>query len=123
MPPATRIRTKIPSPYKLTAIETVTHDTKTFRFELPADTTLDMQPGDFLYVHTTLDGKATKRAYTPSSLPGAMGFFDLTVKRYAAGIVSKYLHDQQTGNTVLMSGPNSGGHWTDGMAKRVGFVA
>jgi len=121
--PPTRIKTKTPSPYILTAIETVTHDTKTFRFELPADATLDMQPGDFLYVHATLDGKTVKRAYTPSSLPGMMGFFDLTVKRYETGVVSKYLHDRHTGDAVLMSGPNSGGHWVDGMATRVGFVA
>lgn len=122
-PSTTRIKTKTPSPYTLTAVETVTHDTKTFRFELPADTTLDMQPGDFLYVHATLDGKAVKRPYTPSSLPGTTGYFDLTVKRYGTGVVSKYLHDQRIGDIVLMSGPNPGGHWTDGMAKRVGFVA
>ena len=123
MPPTTRIKSKTSSPYRLTAIETVTHDTKTFRFELPADATLDMQPGDFLYVHATLDGKAVKRAYTPSWLPDVTGFFDLTVKRYETGVVSKYLHDQQIGDAVLMSGPNPGGHWVDGMATRVGFVA
>lgn len=27
------------------------------------------------------------------------------------------------GDTVLMSGPHHGGHWVDGMAKKVGFVA
>lgn len=119
----TRIKTKVPVPYKLTHIETDTHDTKTFRFELPAHATLDMLPGDFLYVHATINGKAIKRPYTPSSLPGTTGFFDLTVKRYDAGVVSKYLHDQRIGETVLMSGPNTGGHWVDGMAERVGFVA
>ncbi len=118
-----RIKTKTPSPYKLTAIVTDTHDTNTFRFELPADATLDMLPGDFLYVHATVNGKSLKRAYTPSSLPGTTGFFDLTVKRYASGIVSRSLHEQRVGDTVLMSGPNPGGHWVDGMAKRVGFVA
>jgi cytochrome-b5 reductase len=123
MDAVTRIKTKTPSPYKLTAIETNTHDTKTFRFELPADATLDMLPGDFLYVHAVTDGKAVKRAYTPSSLPGATGSFDLTVKRYDTGVVSTYLHDQHIGDTVLMSGPNQGGHWVDGMAKRVGFIA
>lgn len=117
------IKTKTPSPYKLTHIEVDTHDTKTFRFELPADATLDMLPGDFLYVHATINGKQVKRPYTPSSLVGTAGFFDLTVKRYDAGFVSKYLHDQRIGDTVLMSGPNTGGHWIDGMAKRVGFVA
>lgn len=123
MDAVTRIKTKTPSPYKLTAIEPDTHDTKTFRFELPADATLDMLPGDFLYVHATIDGKSVKRAYTPSSLPGVPGCFDLTVKRYATGVVSKYLHDRRIGDTVLISGPNQGGHWMDGMAKRVGFVA
>jgi cytochrome-b5 reductase len=123
MDTVTRIKTKTPSAYKLTHIETDTHDTKTFRFELPANATLDMLPGDFLYVHTTINGKAIKRPYTPSSLPGTTGYFDLTVKRYAAGVVSRYLHDQQIGDTALMSGPNTGGHWVDGMAKRVGFVA
>ncbi len=119
----TRIKTKAPTPYKLVAIEPDTHDTKTFRFELPADATLDMLPGDFLYLHATINGKQVKRPYTPSSLVGTKGFFDLTVKRYETGTVSKYLHDQQIGETMLMSGPNSGGHWVDGMAKRVGFVA
>ncbi|MBK9305951.1 MAG: cytochrome-b5 reductase [Nitrospira sp.] len=121
--PIVRVKTKTPTPYNLIHIETDTHDTKTFRFELSADTTLDMLPGDFLYIHATLNGKQVKRAYTPSSLPGITGFFDLTVKRYDTGVVSKYLHDQHIGDTVLMSGPNTGGHWVDGMARRVGFVA
>lgn len=123
MDTATRIKTKTPTPYKLVAIEPDTHDTKTFRFELPADATLDMLPGDFLYIHTAINGKQVKRPYTPSSLVGTTGFFELTVKRYDAGSVSKHLHDRRIGDTVLMSGPNSGGHWVDGMAKRVGFVA
>jgi ferredoxin-NADP reductase len=56
-------------------------------------------------------------------MPGATGYFDLTVKRYETGTISKYLHDREIGDTVLMSGPNSGGHWVNGMAKQVGFVA
>lgn len=123
MSTTTRIKTKTPSPYKLIAVETDTHDTKTFRFELPTDATLDMLPGDFLYVHATLTGKQIKRAYTPSSLPGTTGSFDLTVKRYETGTISKYLHEQRIGDMVQMSGPNTGGHWVDGMAKQVGFVA
>lgn len=123
MAAVTRIKTTVPVPYKLIQIEPDTHDTKTFRFELPADATLDMLPGDFLYVHATLNGKTVKRAYTPSSLPGVTGYFDLTIKRYETGLVSRYLHDRHIGDTVLISGPNPGGHWVDGMASRVGFVA
>ena len=119
----TRIKSKTPTPYELTAIHRDTHDTKTFCFALPDDATLDMLPGDHLYVHATVDGKTVKRPYTPSSVPGTTGYFDLTVKRYESGVVSKYLHDRQIGDSVLMSGPNPGGHWVDGMAKKVGFVA
>lgn len=118
-----RIKTTTPVPYKLIDVAADTHDTKTFRFELPPDATLDMLPGDFLYVHATIDGKTVKRAYTPSSLPGITGYFDLTVKRYESGLVSRYIHDRRLGDTILMSGPNAGGHWVDGMAKQVGFVA
>ena len=82
-----------------------------------------MLPGDHLYVHATIIGKSVKRPYIPSSLPGTAGFFDLTVKRYETGVMSKYLHDQRVGDTVLMNGPNQGDHWVDGMAKKVGFVA
>lgn len=119
----TGIKTTTPSPYPLTAIRIDTYDTKTFRFGLPADATLVMLPGDHLYIHATINGKSVKRPYTPSSLPGTAGFFDLTVKCYETGIISKYLHDQRVGDTVLMSGPYQGGHWVDGMAKKVGFVA
>jgi cytochrome-b5 reductase len=119
----TRIKTKTPTPYQLTAIHRDTHDTKTFCFALPDEATLDMLPGDHLYVHATIDGKMVKRPYTPSSVPGTTGYFDLTIKRYESGAVSKYVHDREVGDTVLMSGPNTGGHWVDGMAKKVGFVA
>ena len=119
----TRIKSKTPVPYELTAIHHDTHDTKTFCFALPDDATLDMLPGDHLYVHATIDGKPVKRPYTPSSVPGTTGYFDLTVKRYETGTISKYLHDREIGDTVLMSGPNPGGQWVDGMAKKVGFVA
>lgn len=123
MEPVTRIKTKTPTPYQLTAITQDTHDTKTFCFALPDDATLDMLPGDHLYVHATIDGKTVKRPYTPSSMPGTTGYFDLTVKRYETGAISRYLHDREIGDTMLMSGPNPGGHWVDGMAKKVGFVA
>ena len=119
----TRIKTKMPAPYELTAVQQDTHDTKTFCFALPEDATLDMLPGDHLYVHATINDKTVKRPYTPSSVPGTTGYFDLTVKRYENGLVSKYLHDLKVGDTVLMSGPNAGGHWVDGMATRAGFVA
>lgn len=118
-----RIKTKTPTPYLLSELRPETHDTKTFRFALPADATLDLLPGDHVTVHAMVNGKAVKRPYTPSSLVGTLGFFELTVKRYATGTVSRYLHDRRVGETVEISGPHAGGHWVDGMATKVGLVA
>lgn len=118
-----RIKTKTPAPYLLSELRPETYDTATFRFSLPADATLDMLPGDYVTVHATVNGKAVKRPYTPSSLVGTLGFFELTVKRYETGLVSKYLHERKVGETVEISGPHAGGHWVDGMATKVGFVA
>lgn len=123
MAEAVRIRTKTPTPYLLTALRPETHDTTTFRFALPADAALDMLPGDYVTVHATVNGKAVKRPYTPSSLVGTTGWFELTVKRYETGTLSTYLHDRRVGDAVEISGPYAGGHWVDGMATRVGFVA
>src|ERR1041385_1862590 len=106
MEAVTRIKTKEPMAYQLTAIHHATHDTKTFPFGLPSSATLDMLPGDYLYVHATINGRAVKRPYTPSSLPGAAGHFELTVKRYETGLISKYIHEQKIGGAVLLTGPN-----------------
>jgi cytochrome-b5 reductase len=100
----TCIKTTMPSPFPLTAICINTHDTKTFRLGF-----LPMPPWIYfpaipLYVHATINGKSVKRPPTLSSLQGAAGFFDLTVKCYEAGVMSKYLHEQRVDDTVLMSG-------------------
>jgi len=42
------------------------------------------------------------------------------VKRCETVVISKSLHDQRPDSTALMSGPRQGGHWVDGMAKKVG---
>lgn len=70
----TRIKTTIPSPCSLTAVCVDTHNTKTFRFGLLADATLDQFPGDHFYLHAIIDGKSVKRPCTPSSLPGTVSF-------------------------------------------------
>jgi cytochrome-b5 reductase len=119
----TLIKSKTPSPYLLTDIQVDTDDTKTFRFGLPGNAILDILPEDHLYVHATINGKSVKRPYAPSSLSGTVGYFELTVTRYETGVISRYLHDQHVGDSVLISGPNTGSHWVDGMAKKVGYVA
>ncbi|TKB73181.1 MAG: hypothetical protein E8D46_12080 [Nitrospira sp.] len=88
------MKTTMPSLYPVMDILTDTHDTKTFRFGLPADVTLGMFPGDYLYVHVMIDSKYGKVPNLPSLLSGASGFIDLTVEHHNTGIILKYLRNQ-----------------------------
>lgn len=109
--------------YRLTDKVKVTHDTSHFRFDLPDDISFDFLPGDHMKVYPDADNKLEFRSYTPTSTPEDTGFFELTIKRYPDGLVSRYMHDRNIGDQVAMSGPHEGGHFTDGMARRVGMVA
>ncbi len=81
------MKTTMPSLYPVMDILTDTHDTKTFRFGLPADVTLGMFPGDYLSVHVMIDSKYGKVLNMPSLLSGASGFIDLTVEHHNTGII------------------------------------
>jgi len=118
-----KIKTETPVAYTITEISPVTHDTKAFRFALPENTSLDFIPGDHLHMHLDLGGEDVTRPYTPASTPDDVGFFELIVKRYPTGIMSGYLHRQNVGDSVMLSGPISGGHYQPGMPTRIGMVA
>jgi cytochrome-b5 reductase len=117
------IKTENPSPYKLIDIQPVTPDTKSFRFELPEDSSVDLIPGDHLHLHLNHNGEQITRPYTPASTPDDIGFFELIVKLYPNGIASGYIHRQNIGNMVEFSGPHVGGHFEPGMAKHIGMIA
>ncbi|NLI15084.1 MAG: cytochrome-b5 reductase [candidate division Zixibacteria bacterium] len=118
-----KIKTDLPVPYTIIEIAPVTHDTKAFRFALPENASLDMMPGDHLHAHLEIDGNQISRPYTPVSTPDDIGFFELIIKRYPNGIMSRYLHTRGVGDTVKLSGPFIGGHYRPGMAKKIGMIA
>ena len=104
-------------------IDSITHDTNAFRFELPAGIALDFLPGDHLMMHADIGGADVTRPYTPTSTPDDRGFFELIVKRYPTGNISRYLHSCKVGDEVLLEGPYVGGNFVEGMAQAVGLVA
>ncbi len=118
-----KIKTTEPVNYKLSAIEPLTHDTKAFRFDLPEESAFDFLPGDHVMIHAEIDGQMHKRPYTPSSTPDDAGFFEICIKRYSNGLISSYIHDKKIGEEITIQGPTPGGHFEEGMAKRIGMVA
>lgn len=85
-----------------------TADVKTFRLapltgeELP----FAFEPGQFLTVAVTVDGKVVKRSYSIASSPCCHGWCEITVKHTRGGVVSGHLHGNvKVGDVLEASGP------------------
>lgn len=95
--------------------ESVSHDTRRFRFKVPDNLYFGLPIGKHIFVsYTDDDGKLVSRAYTPTSLDSdGAGFFELLVKVYApnpprfpnGGKVSQYLDSLNIGDLVTIRGP------------------
>ncbi|PHH70592.1 hypothetical protein CDD80_5897 [Ophiocordyceps camponoti-rufipedis] len=113
-------------PLKLAGVETVNHNTKKFRFELPEG---DMVSG--LHVASAVltrfkgegEEKATVRPYTPVSDEDEKGHLDLLVKKYPNGPMSTHLHEMQPGQTLDFKGPLPKYPWTENKHQHIGLIA
>jgi len=109
--------------YKIVEKQPVTHDTSRFRFALPAQTEFKYLPGDHVKIYPNPQNQLEFKPYTPTTTPDTKGYFELIIKHYPGGKVSGYMKERGLGDDVGMSGPEKGGHFEDGMAKKVGMVA
>ena len=85
-----------------------TADVKTFRLASTAgeDLPFSFEPGQFLTIAATIDGKTVKRSYSIASSPCCRGWCEITVKRAPGGAVSAYLHEQvAVGDLLGAAGP------------------
>lgn len=88
-------------------ITDVTHDVKSFGFELPGPASLRFLPGQYLTFRMLIGGQHVERCYTLSSSPTTPDRLTITVKRVPGGVVSSWLHDHlRVGDAIGVSGPN-----------------
>lgn len=89
-----------------TEIVDITHDVKSFSFELPGPASLRFLPGQFLTFRFLINGERVERCYTISSAPTRPECLTITVKRVPGGVVSNWLHDHvRVGDAIGVSGP------------------
>lgn len=84
-------------------------EVKTFRLVEPfgGKIPFDFLPGQFLELTVEPDGTPVKRYYTIASSPTNKDWIEITVKREAHGVVSRWLHDMaQPGDLLAISAPN-----------------
>ncbi len=84
---------------------------------------MGLKTASALYVQETVDGKEVARPYTPTTLGDVKGHFDLVVKGYPAGKVSKALVEKRVGDEVLVKGPIHKFDYHPNQFRRVGLVA
>ncbi|XP_029396335.1 NADH-cytochrome b5 reductase-like isoform X3 [Mus pahari] len=91
--------------FHISTMEKVTKDTYLVRFTLPGNSQLGLLPGQHLILRGVIDGLEIQRAYTPISPVTAEGYFDVLIKCYQTGLMSRYVESWRTGDTAFWRGP------------------
>lgn len=78
-----------------------------------------------LAANLTVDGKQKEivRSYTPISSDENPGYFDLLIKAYPQGNISRHMSTLSIGDTMKVKGPKGAMVYTPGMVKRFGMIA
>ena len=93
------------SKFSVTKVESISHNTKLIRFEIPATRTLGLPIGRHISVRAEIDGNMVIRAYTPTSRSDTTGHFDLLIKSYEMGKLSQHMHALKPGDSMEVRGP------------------
>lgn len=104
----------------------VSHNVAIYRFALPRPTDiLGLPVGQHISLAATIPGqpKEVVRSYTPITSDNEKGYFDLLVKTYPQGNISKYLDNLKIGQTMKVKGPKGAMVYTPNMARHIGMIA
>lgn len=82
-----------------------------------------MPIGQHVSVRANIDGKDVMRSYTPTSLSSDLGYFELMIKSYPTGTLSKWFGELQVGQMVEMRGPKGSFLYTPNMCREIGMIA
>jgi len=99
---------------------------KILKCQLPSsEHVMGMKVSSMVMVNGTQgdDGKVPARPYTPISTDDQKGYFELLVKGYPTGTVSKYLCSLKAGDSVEVKGPFPKLPYSANMKKEIGMIA
>lgn len=102
----------------------VSHNSCIYRFGLPKSTDrLGLPIGQHISIGATIDGKEIVRSYTPITNDEVTGYFDLLIKTYEQGNISRHVESKEVGETVNIRGPKGFFTYTPNMVKKLGMIA
>lgn len=97
-----------------------------YRFKLPRPTDiLGLPIGQHISLAATIEGqpKEVVRSYTPISGDETAGYFDLLIKSYPTGNISKHVASLMVGQTMKVKGPKGAMVYKPNMVRRFGMIA
>ncbi|CAO3611296.1 unnamed protein product [Cunninghamella echinulata] len=110
--------------FKLIEKIVISHNTAIYRFVLPRkDAILGLPIGQHISVMAEINGKEVSRSYTPTSSDEHVGHFDLLIKSYPTGNISKLFGELKIGDSVSVRGPKGNFNYTPNLVKNIGMIA
>lgn len=112
--------------FKLREVYQVNHNTNRYRFDLENEQQkLGLTVASCLVVKAPIgeNGKDVVRPYTPVSDTEDRGFFDLVVKTYPQGVMSKHLSTLNPGDKIDFKGPFLKFEYKPNNKKKIGMIA
>jgi len=110
----------------LTKVTPISYNTAIYRFGLPKETdALGLPIGQHISLSAHIDGqeKPVVRSYTPITSDDTKGHFDLIIKAYPTGNISKYVTGMQIGQMMDVRGPKGAMTYTPNMVRHIGMIA
>ncbi|KAK3295512.1 uncharacterized protein B0H64DRAFT_341057 [Chaetomium fimeti] len=107
----------------------ISHNVAIYRFSLPSPSSiLGLPIGQHISIGATLgqpDGtkKEIVRSYTPISGDHQPGYFDVLIKSYPQGNISRHMATLAVGQTIRVRGPKGAFVYTPNMVRHFGMVA
>ncbi|KAH3669472.1 hypothetical protein OGAPHI_001593 [Ogataea philodendri] len=103
----------------------VSKNSAIFRFGLPRPTdVLGLPVGQHISIGADIGGKEIVRSYTPMSLDeDCKGYFDLLIKVYDKGNISKHVDGLELGECIRVRGPKGFFTYTPNMVREFVMVA
>lgn len=120
--------------FPITGKTVISHNTAIYRFGLPTpNSILGLPIGQHISLAAELDvtdaktgataRKEVVRSYTPISADVHPGYFDLLIKSYPTGNISRHLATLKVGDKMKVRGPKGAMVYTPNMVRRFGMIA
>ncbi|KAI0307849.1 hypothetical protein B0F90DRAFT_74716 [Multifurca ochricompacta] len=102
----------------------ISPNTAVYRFALPHPSdVLGLPIGQHISISAEINGKDIIRSYTPTSSDDDLGHFDLLIKSYEKGNISRHVSLLKIGDKIRVKGPKGQFNYSPTLSREIGMIA